>query len=258
MRTEDEGEFTKLLAAAMLIYDRQITTTIVSLFFSAMTPYDLATVREALSRHLQDPDGGRFAPKPADLIRQIQNGQASDGRPGREEAWAIAQLAADESRTVVLSDEIIGALEVARPLLEARDKVAARLAFCEAYDRLVREKRAECVPLAWHVSLGYDKAGRVQAIEQARELGRIDAPRAALLIEQNREEAVSAEGIAIAGLLAGPKGRSHEDMRAKWKELRSKVAGKAAIQRSESHREAMRMAERELDDFKEKQDETET
>lgn len=250
MLAEDKSAFTQLLAATMAIYERQITTGLADIFFSAMAPYDLATVREALNRHVQDPDGGRFAPKPADLIRQIQNGQASDGRPGREEAWAIAQLAADESRTVVLSGEIIGALEVARPLLEARDKVAARLAFCEAYDRLVREKRAECVPLEWHVSLGYDKAGRVPAIEQAREPGRLDAPKAALLIEQNREESISADGVAIAGLLSGPKAKDPQDLRARWQALRSQVQGKVSEDKRKARTEEMRRAEQELEAMK--------
>ena len=247
MRAEDEGEFTKLLAASMLIYDRQITKTIVGLFFSAMSPYELPTVREALSRHLQDPDGGRFAPKPADLIRQIQSGKAQDGRPGRDEAWAIAQLAADESRTVVLSDEIIGALEVARPLIEMRDKVAARLAFVEAYDRLVSEKRAAAEPLAWHVSLGTDKHGRIQAIEQAKSLGRLPAQTAELMIADQCETPISADGLAIAGLLGGPAGAKPEDLRAKWQELRQQVAGKAKQDKLELNRRQMLEAEQELD-----------
>lgn len=254
MLTSDRGEFTKLLAATMDVYGRPITTAFVDIFFSALTPYDFATVREALSRHLQDPDGGRFAPKPADLIRQIQNGKAADGRPGREEAWAIAQLAADESRTVVLSDEIIGALEVARPLLEVRDKVAARLAFTEAYDRLVSEKRAAAEPMNWHVSLGTDKHGRIQAIEQAKILGRLPAPTADLMIADMRETPVSADGLAIAGLLGGPSNAKPEDLRAKWKELRKQVAGKAKQDKLELNRRQMLEAEEELERMREEKE----
>jgi hypothetical protein len=40
---------------------------------------------------------------------------------------------------VVWTDEIVQALAVAKPLLDARDKVAARMAFCQAYERLVRK-----------------------------------------------------------------------------------------------------------------------
>lgn len=247
MLTSDRGEFTKLLAATMDVYGRPITTAFVDIFFSALTAYDMPTVREALSRHIQDPDGGRFAPKPADLIRQIQNGKAADGRPGREEAWAIAQLAADESRTVILSDEIIGALEVARPLLEARDKVAARLAFTEAYDRLVSERRAAAEHLAWHVSLGTDKNGRVHAIEQAKIMGRLPAPTADLMIADMRETPISADGLAIAGLLGGPSAEKPEELRAKWQQLRKQVAGKAKQDKLELNRKQMLEAEKELE-----------
>lgn len=247
MLTSDRGEFTKLLAATMDVYGRPITTAFVDIFFAALGAHDLPTVREALSRHIQDPDGGRFAPKPADLIRQIQNGKAADGRPGREEAWAIAQLAADESRTVILSDEIIGALEVARPLLEARDKVAARLAFTEAYDRLVSERRASAEPLSWHVSLGTDKHGRIHAIEQAKIMGRLPAPAADLMIADMRETPISADGLAIAGLLGGPAQAKPEELRAKWQELRKQVAGKAKQDRAELNRRQMLEAEKELE-----------
>lgn len=250
MLASDRGEFTKLLAATMDVYGRPITTAFVDIFFAALGSHDFQTVREALSRHIQDPDGGRFAPKPADLIRQIQSGKAADGRPGREEAWAIAQLAADESRTVVLSDEIIGALEVARPLIESRDKVAARLAFTEAYDRLVSERRAAAEPLKWHVSLGTDKHGRIQAIEQAKSLGRLPAPTADLMIADMRETPISADGLAIAGLLGGPSAAKPEELRAKWQELRKQVAGKARQDKIDLNRRQMLDAERELQRIK--------
>lgn len=199
MQSEDKSEFTKLLAASMAIYERQITSSVVDVFFSAMGPYSLPIVREALNRHLQDPDGGRFAPKPADLIRQISNAKANDGRPGRDEAWAIAQRAVDESETLMVTEEILGALEVARPLIEARDKVAARMAFVEAYDRLVGENRGHGRPFAWRLSLGEDKNKRANAIQLAQVAGRIGQEEAQKLIAMHAEEKVSAGGLAIAG-----------------------------------------------------------
>ena len=47
MRPDDKGQFTKLLAATMDVYGRQITTGFVDVFFSALTPYPLDIVREA-------------------------------------------------------------------------------------------------------------------------------------------------------------------------------------------------------------------
>lgn len=230
MRTEDKGDFTKLLAATMAVYERQITSGFVDIFFSALGQYPLEVVREALNRHLQDPEGGRFAPKPADLIRQVVTAKASDGRPGRDEAWAIAQKSMDEDETVLTSEEILEALSIARPLLEGlNDKVAARMAFVEAYDRIVGVKRAAGEKFEWFVSLGDNKERRAPAIKAAHVAGLLSAPKAAALIEMHSETPITSDGLAIAGLLGGPAGQvKPEDLRSKWQELRKQVARKGS------------------------------
>lgn len=250
MRPDEKGDFTKLLATTMDVYGRQITAGFVDVFFSALTPYPLEIVREALNRHLQDPDSGRFAPKPADLIRQVVTAKASDGRPGRDEAWAIAQKAMDESETVVTSEEILEAFSIARPLLEElNDKVAARMAFVEAYDRIVAVKRSAGQKFEWFVSLGSDKERRVPAIKSAQVAGLLSAPRAVALIEANTEVAITQGGLAIAGLLAGPEAKAGtmtpEQMREKWKELRNQI-GRNGKDRKKIEREEMAAAEAEL------------
>lgn len=247
MRIEDKPEFSKILAATMDVYGRQITTAFVEIFFSAMNPYDLSVVREALSRHIQDPEGGRFAPKPADLIRQITIGKSHDGRPGRDEAWAIAQNAFDESKTVIVTEDILGAMEIARPLLLMRDKIAARMAFIESYDRLVGERRATGATMEWQVSLGTDKNQRINAIENAKARGLLAPERANLLIASQREEPISSGGLAIAGLLQGKKASTTEELRAKWKELRSRVAGAVRDDKMDQQRKEIKEAEGELE-----------
>lgn len=240
MRIEDKPAFTQLIAATMAIYERQMTTAVVDVFFSALGKYDLPTVREALNRHMQDPDAGRFAPKPADLIRQVVTAKASDGRPGRDEAWSIALRAQDETETVLVTEEILGALQVAQPLLEVRDKVAARLAFVEAYDRLVGEKRAAAVPFEWQVSLGTDKSRRVSAIERAKVSGLLPAPRAELLLEDLRETPISADGLAVVALLGTDRKQggelSTEELRSRWQDLRQSLTAKKRAQAEEDRR----------------------
>lgn len=247
MQPEDKGNFTKLLAATMDVYSRQITASFVDVFFAALTPYPLEIVREALNRHLQDPESGRFPPKPADLIRQVVTAKASDGRPGRDEAWAIAQKSMDEAETVVTSEEILEAFAIARPLLcELNDKVAARMAFVEAYDRIVGVKRAAGERFEWFVSLGDNKERRAPAIKAAQVAGLLSAPRAQALIEANTEIPVTADGLAIAGLLGGPAGTmSADDMRKKWKEIRSHI-GRKSSDRKKGERAELAAAEEEL------------
>jgi len=249
MRTDDKGAFTQLLAATMAIYDKQITSGFVDVFFSALGNYPLEVVREALNRHVQDPDGGRFAPKPADLIRQVVSAKASDGRPGRDEAWSIAQRARDESETVMVSDEILGALAIAQPLLDMRDKVAARMAFVEAYDRLVAENRSSGQPFEWNVSLGTDKSRRGPAIEAAKVAGLLPAPRAAALLEMHAEERITGDGLAIVALIGSDKkSLSSDEMRDRWRELRSKI-GTAKQGKHLQAQQDLKDAERELEEM---------
>ena len=72
-----------------------------------------------------------------------------DGRPGADEAWAIALEALDEACSVVWCGEIQQAFAIARPVLVAGDKIGARMAFRNAYDRLVRDARVQRKPERW-------------------------------------------------------------------------------------------------------------
>lgn len=76
----------------------------------------------------------------ADILQRVQ---IADGRPGKDEAWAIAMTTNDEFETVVLTDEIQLALAAAKPVLDAGDKVGARMAFNSAYERLVGQARED-------------------------------------------------------------------------------------------------------------------
>ena len=95
-----------------------------------------------------------------------------DGHLGPETAWAMVGALREED-SVVWTDEIAQAFGVARPIMA--DHVAARLAFLETYRRLLGEARAERRAPAWWASLGYDMAGRVDALTRAVEQQRLSA-----------------------------------------------------------------------------------
>jgi hypothetical protein len=97
--------------------------------------------------------------------------RVDDGRPGPEEAWA--QMPFDESQSVVWTDEMANAFGVARGLLDEGEKVAARMAFKEAYIRLVGEARDAGRPVSWSPSLGYDANGRDAVLADAVAKGRL-------------------------------------------------------------------------------------
>lgn len=245
MRPEDRKEFNVLLVTAMAVYERQITSALGDLFFAALGAYSMDQVREGMARHLQDPVDGKFSPKPADVIRQIQNVLATDGRPGKDEAWSIALTSLDELDTVLLTEEILAALAVARPLLELRDKVAARLAFVEAYERHVSmARRGKGQATKWIVSLGEDKSRRMHALAEGVRLGRLtqDQAQPHLLRISQETQPISAEGSAIAGLLAGPAGGlplTKDELRERWKCVRQLVTNPGDVLAEKSMAEAL-------------------
>jgi hypothetical protein len=94
-----------------------------------------------------------------------------DGRLGAEEAWAM--LPKSEAESVVWSSEMAEASRISQPLLDDGDRIGARMAFKQAYDRLVAAARDAGRPADWQVSLGHDPHGRQQALREAVERGRL-------------------------------------------------------------------------------------
>lgn len=99
-----------------------------------------------------------------DIMQQLQN---MDGRPSAEEAWGIASQVMDEAATVVWTNEIAEAWQIAYPLLEMGDKFSAARAFKEKYEQVVSNARLTRRPAQWLANIGTDQGLRQHAIEQA-------------------------------------------------------------------------------------------
>ena len=120
----------------------------------------------------------------ADIIERID-----DGRPGAEAAWS-AVSDSTEAKTLVLTEEMQEALAAAAPLMPG-DLVAARMAFIETYRRLILTGRAEGRPIKWRVSLGQDPVGRLPALREAVEKGRIKAADARALLPAHEAQTLT-------------------------------------------------------------------
>lgn len=207
MHDDDLPAFAQRLDAVNVLLSRgkyASDATATAVFFRALKPYPLGAVLAGFDAHVCDPDRGRFPPLPADLLAQLRRVEARDGRPGPEEAWATAFLAATDKRTSVLwTAEIRSALRVAGPLLAAQDKVAARLAFIGAYHNEVLAARESGVAVAWELTLGTDPEDRrrvaAEAIAQGlplahpqrvAEIAQLPLPRGQLPLLANPEELV--------------------------------------------------------------------
>lgn len=109
MKTREIEEFGAIIADVFSLYGRECPDGVKQLWWSALRAYSIAEVRGALSTHVQNPDGGQFIPKPADVIR-ILNGS---GETRALQAWskgedAVRRVGPWES--VAFDDPIIHAV----------------------------------------------------------------------------------------------------------------------------------------------------
>ena len=173
MIADDFRAFSAMYDEVMGLYEKAVTATQKAMFFRAVAAHSLSAVRAAFDAHVGDAQRGRFAPLPADIVAQIERAAADDGRPGPEEAWAIALQAADDARTVVWTPEIAEAWGVARIVHRGGDEVGARMAFREAYSRLVVDARKRREPATWSPTLGSDPRMRDEALRIAIDAGKL-------------------------------------------------------------------------------------
>lgn len=159
--------------------------------------YSKAEIFRALDRCRNEIEG-RFSQ--AAVVRFLNE---MDGRPGANEAWALALQAFDENATVILNDEIIEAMGSARPSMDSGDDTGARMAFRDAYERIVRESRSLGERPSWYPSLGHDPDLREDAVKAACERGLLTNKQAQNYLSLPLSEEDKNRGNAIAGLITG-------------------------------------------------------
>ena len=155
MQLSDMQDFFKCWDAQAKMYDKTIDNGPKQMAFKLLHGYELADIKLALRRHMLDPEFGRFMPKVADVVRQIQI-HAPNQFPGSEEAWAM--FPRDESQSACICDEMAAAWGVA----SQQDEIAGRMAFREKYQREVARAKAQGRQPRWFVSCGSDQSHREQ------------------------------------------------------------------------------------------------
>lgn len=106
MDTDDFDRFAELLGGVFELYGREASPFAMQVWWEALRPFDLAAVRMAFSRHVQNPDVGQFPPKPADVLRML-GGTTQDKAL---QAWAKVDKAVRHVgtyQTVVFDDPLI-------------------------------------------------------------------------------------------------------------------------------------------------------
>lgn len=137
-----------------------------------------------------------------------------DGRPGVEEAWAM--IPRDEQSSIVWTEEMAQAFGAAAPLLAEGDKIAARMAFKEAYAKLVSEARERREPPTWTPSLGSDVAGRQLALIDAVRAQRLGLNHAVQLLAAYpnvQQGLLMSLGVTKHPLLAAPSAEGQKQVK---------------------------------------------
>lgn len=169
------------------------------LFVDDVSGYPEAQVLHALARCRKEVRG-RLTVR--DVIDRLP-----DGRPSADEAWS--QIPKDDCGSVVWTDEMAMAWEIARPAWEAHDRAGAARAFREAYVQAVSLARDARKPANWTVSLGDDKTLAYRAIEVAVRNGQLSLDAALTVapdmqgIDAHQNLIAIASGRRVGGPLLG-------------------------------------------------------
>lgn len=186
---EHEGVL-KTLAVVCEVTQTTFSEPAMKLIRNQLENYPSRQVLKALERCAAE---CRYKLTLADIISRLD-----DGRPGVEEAWSAFPKSEDEA--AVVTDEMAVAWGVASELY-ASDRVGARMAFKETYEREVRNARAAGTPPRWFMSAGFSKpATEAAAIEGLRKglLSREQAMQ--YILPENEAQALHAAGIGPPAL----------------------------------------------------------
>lgn len=227
MFENDVVPFVRMLGDAWALWPnaKPLNSAQATMFFRAVSAYSLDQLQLAMDAHVKDPARGRFPPTPSDLIAQIEQRVADDGRPGPEEAWSIALQCQDEAATIVWTNEIAEAWGVARVVMQAGDRVGAHMAFKEKYLQLVEHARQLGTAAEWTASLGHDAKERDRAIAHAQALGRLPPPPPTE--QPELLEGPEAEAAGFAKIMGNPNMPHH--VRERLLSLRDRLTGDAIV-----------------------------
>lgn len=156
-------ELIQAVAVTSELCGRTFSDPAARMFVSDLAAYPVQQVLGALTRCRKEVRGMLTV---QDVVSRLD-----DGRPGPEEAWSLMPL--NEDQTVVWTEEMCLAAAASHPLVVRGDMVAGRMAFKEAYTRLVQQARDAGKTVQWSASLGHDPRQRQSALQAAVQAGRL-------------------------------------------------------------------------------------
>lgn len=107
-------QFADAFAACCITYDHQFSVEKARVYMELLGGYSGNEISQAFRQHMQDPDRGRFFPKPADIIHQI-NLQRTQALSAEKMAllWSTVVKAASNGRSPATGDQyLLAALQM--------------------------------------------------------------------------------------------------------------------------------------------------
>jgi hypothetical protein len=213
----------KMIATISAEYGVTFEPVKIALWANGLQCFPDHIIERAVYAHIQNPDRGRFAPRLAEIIGNCDALSPGAKWLGAEEAWS--QMPRGEGESAMLTNEAAEALAAANDLIAAGDKVAARMAFKEAYERLVAKAKMEGRRPAYFFSAGRDMDGREKVLVDAVRNNLIAADHVPKLLPPDRVEGVlRSAGVTNHPLLAPPSNTGKAKVRELLLTLKGKVA----------------------------------
>lgn len=161
MNQREQEELIVALMATAEIMGSEIKPNVAVLMVDDLSGYALNDVLKSLVQVRRE-CSGRLTLKL--ILDQLK---AMGGWVSANEAWAISLPALDERVTVVWTAEAEAAFLLVRPLLDAGDRIGARMAFIPAYERLVDDAKQNKRQAMYQISNGWDLELRKSEIDRA-------------------------------------------------------------------------------------------
>lgn len=186
MTESEQDRVLQLLVATAEIMGTELKPAALMMMVSDLAEYEFKAVANALTRCRKELSGKLTLKAILEVLAP------AGGWLTANEAWSRALPAANERNTVVWTTEARRAWFVALPMIEAGDKVGARMAFIAAYDREVSNAKNAGQKPQHEVSPGDDALLRDAAIQKAQTEGLLTAPNKPLALP-SPVDAVTAE-----------------------------------------------------------------
>ena len=193
MNVNENIQFAEIMALCAANYRQEIDVNAVKLFWGMLKEYPLDEVRVAFEKHLRS---SKFFPTISEIIDHLPDGRKGE-HIGADEAWAIAKQAMNTNNSVCATEEILQAMDVAQQVYNSRDENPARMAFRDAYNRIV--KMSSTKP-RWFMSVGDDISQIESVALKAIQLGRLP-------VGSDEKYRIEPPSITFAGLIEGYKAK---------------------------------------------------